>query len=76
MEKRPVNISVETVVQRNQLKLNELRRDASLFKVEMLEARDVGLVLRECDFPDINQACVAVVIKHLRGRTRDLTSRL
>ena len=56
MEKRPVNISVETVVQRNQLKLNELRRDASLFKVEMLEARDVGLILRECDFPDINQA--------------------
>ena len=62
----PVHVSVKTVVQRNQFKLNEFRHETSLFKVETLEARHVGLVLWERDLPDIHQASLTVVVKHLQ----------
>ena len=66
----PVNISVETVVERNQLKLNELWHEAPLFRVEMLQSGYIGLVLGEGDLPHVNQTSPAVVIEHLKQNAR------
>ena len=61
----PVDIPVKTVVQRHDLELEEVSGPAPGLHVEVLEAGQVGLVVRECDWSHVHQPQLAVVVQDL-----------